>query len=80
MLCNLSVDAARIGSPSLVVTVSTTYLPGYINAASIVGLSCHNSNLATLPCSTSMMFIITPFARLSFTINPVLLSESTNIL
>ena len=80
MLCNLSVDAARIGSPCFVVTVETTYLPGYIKAASIVGLSSHNESFAIFPCSTSMTLIITPLASDLFTINPVLLKLSTNIL
>ena len=80
MLCSRSVDAESIGSPSFVYTESTTYLPGYIRAASRIGLSCHISSSAILPFSTSITFITTPLARLLLTMSPVLLSASTNIL
>ena len=55
MLCSLSVDASMIGSPSFVVIDEITYLPGYINAASKTGLSCHNDNFAMVASSTSIM-------------------------
>ena len=54
MLCRRSVDASTIGSPLFVVIEDITYLPGYIKAASSVGLSSHNDNLAIEASSTSI--------------------------
>ena len=40
---------------TFVVIDEITYLPGYINAASKTGLSCHNDNFAMVASSTSIM-------------------------
>src|SRR5678815_2961215 len=80
MLCNLSVDAETICSPSDDKIECTTNRPGYIKAVSNSGLSSHNFRSATFPVITSIIRNLTPSANLSFINNPVLLLASTNIL
>src|SRR5215208_3142278 len=81
MLCSLSVEAETIWSfPSEDITECTTYLPGYIIAASSSALSSHIFRFATLPDITSIILNVTPAARFSFMRSPVLLRASINVL
>src|SRR5919197_6301559 len=80
MLCNLSVDADTICSPSDDNTECTTYLPGYINPASSSGFSVQSLKSAIFPLITSNILNVTPEASFSLISSPLLLLASTNIL
>src|ERR1041385_8577069 len=79
MLCNLSVDADTICSPAEDITECTTYLPGYINAASSSAFSDHSLKSAIFPFITSSTLNVTPEASFSLMRRPELLRASTNI-